>query len=161
MTFKEWEIDHNSKVDTILKKLGNISHEEVTNYFNYDNMIKAEPNFCELYKTNSKCHDMDDLNCFLCGCPFFKYSDETPILIEDGVEVMSICVINSKNAGAYVQDGKQQCDCSGCIIPHKQRFVKKHLEMIDKDITILDSVSTLEWIRGWQLSDIFGKWKLF
>jgi len=161
MTFKEWEDDHVEKVEVILKKLEGESKLAITNYFDYDNMVKMEPDFCPLYATNTKCHDIDSLNCFLCSCPFFKYSDDLPLRTENGIDVMSVCVIDSNTAGTFTQNGKQQCDCSGCHIPHKKRFVKRHLEAIDREIVVGDAISTLEWLRGLQLSEILGKWKLF
>jgi len=128
MTFSEWVTAHNKRVDVILEKLKDSSVDEVFKYFNYDNMVEAEPDFCPLYKDNTKCHNVGSLNCLLCSCPFFKYSDNMPIHFDMGVKVMSVCTINAKDAGTFTNDRIQQCDCSGCLIPHNEHFVKMHLE---------------------------------
>lgn len=161
MTFKDWTEDHEEKVASILLKLKGQSNKQIASYFHYDNMVEKEPDFCPLYATNTKCHDMKELNCFLCSCPFFKYSDDEPLAVKDGVKVMSQCAINAKEAGKFVTGDAQQCDCTGCTIPHKQRFTESHLELIDPANAIQDAISTLEWLRGLQLADILGKYKIF
>ena len=50
-------------------KLEDKTTDEVIEYFKFENMVKNEPDFCPLYKDNKKCHDMEDLNCYLCACP--------------------------------------------------------------------------------------------
>ena len=130
MTFAAWTKAHNKSVDLILEKLKGSTVDEIFNYFNYDNMVEAEPNFCPLYKDNIKCHNVNNLNCFLCSCPFFKYSDNMPIHYDMGIKVMSVCTINAKDASAFVSGREQQCDCSNCLIPHSEHFVKMHLESI-------------------------------
>lgn len=128
MTFLEWTIKHKEDRGTILEKLKDKTVDEVAEYFNYENMVEAELSFCPLYATKTKCHNIDNLNCFLCACPFFEYSDTVPITIKDGIEVMSICNINSKEANTYIVGNKQQCDCSNCTIPHKQHNVVNTLK---------------------------------
>ncbi len=39
-------------------------------------MVEKENDFCLLYKDNKKCHDYEDLNCYLCACPYFRFDDE-------------------------------------------------------------------------------------
>ena len=56
--------------------LTELSDEEVIAYFKFENMVKKEPDFCPLYKDNKKCHDMKELNCYLCACPNFRFDDE-------------------------------------------------------------------------------------
>lgn len=127
MTFQEWRTAQEERRDRILIKLSTFTSEEVAEYFNYDNMVAEEPDFCPLYKTNSKCHDVENLNCYLCGCPYFKSSDTTPFSVADGVKVMSICSINAVQASTFIQDGVQQCDCSQCLVPHRKSVAIKAL----------------------------------
>ena len=130
MTFKEWELSHNAKVDVILAKLKGKGDIEIVEYFDYDNMAKEENDFCPLYDMGTKCHETDKpFNCYLCGCPYFKQSDDTPFYTtEDEIKVMSICSINAKHAGTFIQDGLQQCDCTGCLIPHNPKLALKYLK---------------------------------
>ena len=130
MTFKEWGDSHNAKIETILVKLKGKSDIEVVRYFDYDNMAKEESDFCPLYDMGTKCHETDKpFSCYLCGCPFFKESDNEPFYIKsDGTKVMSICSIDAKNAGTFIQDGVQQCDCTGCLIPHNPKLTLRFLK---------------------------------
>ncbi len=144
MTFKSWEETHNQKVNNILEKLREISPEDIVKYFDFDNMVIYEQDFCPLYASNTKCHDVKTLNCYFCGCPYFKKSDDKPLFMLDGVKIMSTCSINAKEVKAFVLDGIQQCDCSGCDIPHKKSFVTKYINTDG----ILNS---LERVREYQL----------
>ena len=144
MTFEDWELDHNAKVDIILAKLDNKSDSEIIEYFEFDNMVKNEIDFCPLYSSNTKCHDTKYLNCYFCGCPYFRKSDDKPFYTKEDTKVMSICSIGAKDAKTFVQEGIQQCDCSNCDIPHKEAFVKKYFHG--------DGVlSSLERVREYQL----------
>lgn len=125
MTFTEWVITHNNKKEDILLKIKDLSKKEQIQYFDYDNMIKKELNFCPLYKLNTKCHDIKDLNCFLCACPYFEYSDNTPLSVTKDINVMSRCSINAKEASSYTTKGIQQCDCSNCTVPHNKSLALK------------------------------------
>jgi len=71
MTYSEWTQEHAKKHEKILEKLKNKSDDEVIRYFEYENMQKNEVDFCLLYKDNKKCHDVENLNCYLCACPHF------------------------------------------------------------------------------------------
>lgn len=57
------------------EKLEGNTKQEIIEYFRFENMVKNEPDFCPLYKDNKKCHDMEDLNCYLCACPHFRFDD--------------------------------------------------------------------------------------
>lgn len=134
MTFEEWKISHNEKFQNVLRKLKDKSTEEIIEYFQYKNMKINEPLYCELYALGEVCHDMENLNCFLCACPHFLGQD-TPLYIERGTYIMSTCTIKSRFRGAftYNKDDKkyQQCDCSNCHIPHKHSFVRKFIKNAD------------------------------
>lgn len=132
MTFVEWSIKHYEDRKAILEKLKDKSEEEIVEYFNYDNMVDSEPNYCPLYAMGNKCHNMKDLNCLLCACPFFKFSDDKPIDIRGDIKVMSVCTIDSKHANSYIIGNKQQCDCSQCTVPHKYHVVMKFLKELHR-----------------------------
>ena len=83
MTFAEWERSHNAKVVSILVKLKGKSDIEVIRHFDYDNMAKEESEFCPLYDIGEKCHKTDKpFNCYLCGCPYFRESDDEPFEVK-------------------------------------------------------------------------------
>ncbi len=74
MTYISWIENHSKKHQKLVQKLYSLSENELIEYFLYENMQKNEPDFCLLYKENKKCHDMKNLNCYLCACPEFRSS---------------------------------------------------------------------------------------
>jgi len=168
MTYEEWYADNYKKKQEILERLQGKSPREIVDYFDYDNMILREPDYCPLYKDKMKCHNMDDLNCFFCACPYFLYgNNNNPIEIDrdNNTEIMSKCSIKSKfkDVFTYIQDDtkKKACDCSGCYIPHKKEFVYRYIKNKMFNNPIEDSCSLLELIRTVQLNDILGNYRVF
>jgi len=129
MTYDVWSAQHKLKVVNILGRLRLSTPEEIAAYFMYDNMVKKEKDFCVLYKDNIKCHNMDDLNCYYCGCPYFVLNKT--LIMEDGKTTASLCKINSKYKAEYHElkdDGVYvHTDCTNCYIPHKTSYVLKEL----------------------------------
>ncbi len=124
MSYKKWFENHANKHKTIVKKLDILSDEEIVKYFRYDNMKQKEEAFCPLYKENKKCHDIDDLNCYICGCTNFRLT-----------KTKSFCSIDSKDGASIVgKDGFIHQNCSSCIVPHKEKFI---LENFNKDWKIM------------------------
>ncbi len=125
MTYKEWFDEHAKKHAKILEKLVDLSDDEVIEYFRFDNMVQKEPDFCKLYKDNKKCHDMEALNCYFCACPNFRFN-------VDGIEkqgekmLFSICNIDSKDGAQFIGEDYIHQNCSGCLVPHKESYIKKH-----------------------------------
>jgi len=115
MKFSKWTSGHKSKLETIIENILDKSVSDIIDYFEFDNMKDKESDFCPLYRTFTKCHVTNKLNCFLCGCPYFKYSDREPIAIVENKKIMSVCTISSKQAKSFEIDGIVQCDCS--ILP--------------------------------------------
>jgi len=117
MAYNKWIKQHSIKHEKLIKKLSHLSDDEVIEYFDYENMVKSEPDFCPLFKEPKKCHDIDELNCYLCACPNFRLS-----------QTKSTCNINSKDGGSIVskKDGFIHQDCSKCSVPHTKEYVKKH-----------------------------------
>ena len=139
MTYDEWFTNQGNLHANVMKKLEDKSVDEVIEYFKFENMVKNEPDFCPLYKDNKKCHDMEDLNCYLCACPNFRFKTEG-IEEKDGKTLFSICSINSRDGAEYIGDDYIHQNCSGCIVPHRTKYIKKNFNRswfeIMKDVRI-------------------------
>lgn len=123
MSYSDWvrqnEKKKNEVVDRLKKK--NFTDEQIFEYFNYDNMRVKEPNFCILYKTGEKCHDIKNLNCFYCACPYFVLNNSV------NPKIKSYCS-NPKGNPKILKNKKKGftfIDCSNCVIPH---IMKKKIE---------------------------------
>lgn len=127
MTYKEWFEKQGNLHANVMKKLENKTVEEIIEYFRFDNMVKNEPDFCPLYKDNKKCHDYEDLNCYLCACPNFRFNDEGFNKVENKV-LYSKCNINSKDGSQYIGEDYIHQNCSGCIVPHREKYIKNHFD---------------------------------
>lgn len=108
-----------------MRKLTHLSDKSVIAYFRYDNMRLHEPDFCPLYAEGKKCHEMENLNCYLCACPNFRFDDEGFEEIE-GKSLKSYCAVDSKEGSRFVTDDAIHQDCSGCTIPHCEAYIEKH-----------------------------------
>ena len=88
--------------------------------FSYKTRKQKFPDACICYLQDKPCHDMENLNCFLCYCPFYDRSKE-----EGG------CLKNSKD-GEWFYSKKLYAgkvwDCSNCTITHEDTFVFDFLE---------------------------------
>ena len=127
MTYLEWFNEHGNKHAKILEKLKDLSDNEVIEYFRFDNMVEKEKDFCPLYKDNKKCHDYEELNCYLCACPNFRF-DVNGIKKKEDKTVFSYCGIDSKDGAEYIGEDYIHQNCSGCLVPHKERYIKKHFK---------------------------------
>lgn len=113
MTYEEWIKSHAILHKQIIDKLEHLNKEETIKYFDFDNMVKNEPDFCPLYKENKKCHDIEQLNCYFCACPYFRLDSNK-----------SFCSIDAKDGDEFIgPDGFRHQDCSKCSIPHKTKFI--------------------------------------
>ena len=114
MSYQSWHEEHAKKHQQLLKKLSHLDDEELINYFDFENMVVKEPDFCLLYKENKKCHDMENLNCYFCACPNFRVEEK-----------QSSCAIKSKDGGSIqAPDGFIHQDCSKCTVPHSVEYIK-------------------------------------
>ena len=129
MSYLKWFKENKQKHHAVIEKLKQqgFSQEQIVDYFVYENMAKSESDFCPLYATNEKCHEVDYLNCFFCGCPYFKFDDEG-LEKKEGLVVKSQCVIDSLKALKFVYEGVEHLDCSKCTVPHSKSFVQKHFD---------------------------------
>ena len=124
MSYKEWFDSHAKKHRQIVDKLLslNMGKDEIIEYFCYENMVKAQKEFCPLYKENKKCHEMKNLNCYLCACPYFRF-DDRGLEIQNGYKVLSRCEIN--NGDTVIHNNNIHHDCSKCTLPHHKNYIKK------------------------------------
>ncbi|MGB5965569.1 MAG: hypothetical protein WBF77_13915 [Sulfurimonadaceae bacterium] len=136
MSYTTWFEEQGSKHKAVMNKLlaKGLNRDEIIAYFDFENMVKNEPDFCPLYKElnaqgemGKKCHDMESLNCYLCACPNFRFSDEGFEKRGDNT-VYSFCSIESKDGRQGLYGDKIHQDCSKCSVPHHVSYVKKHYD---------------------------------
>ena len=135
MTYSEWKIDEDIRKGILITKLQSQGKTtaEIVGYFDFDNMKEQEPDYCPLYLTSTKCHNIEKLNCFFCGCPHFEYNDDG-IYTQQGKTVYSKCTINAPKGAGFLTDKAVHQDCSNCNIPHKPDFIRKEAsQYIDTD----------------------------
>ncbi|WP_457749719.1 hypothetical protein [Sulfurimonas sp.] len=130
MSYKNWLREHGVKHKKIVEKLltQDLTQEKIIEYFDFENMKEKESDFCPLYAQNKKCHDMKELNCYLCSCPNFRFSDAGIQSIENKIQY-SFCSIDSKDGRQGVYGEKIHQDCSRCQVPHTKEYVHKHFDL--------------------------------
>ncbi len=121
MTYSEWFEAHAQKHAKIMQKLQNRSDAEVIDYFAWENLSVKEPDFCPLFAEGKKCHNMEDLNCYLCACPEFRFDDNAPV-------VKSWCAIDARAGKQVTFAGITHQDCSDCLLPHTRGYIRKHFD---------------------------------
>lgn len=136
MSYTAWFEEQASKHKAVMKRLlaQGLERDEIIAYFDFENMVKNEPGFCPLYKElnaqgemGKKCHDMESLNCYLCACPNFRFSDRG-VEEREGNTVYSFCAIDSKDGQQALYGDKIHQDCSRCSVPHHVTYVKKNFD---------------------------------
>ena len=125
MSYSSWFKSHGNKHKEIVDRLKHLTDDEIIKYFRFDNMVKKEIDFCPLYKENKKCHDNDELNCYLCACPNFRFKDDGFEKYEE-VVLYSKCNIKSKDGSQYKSQTAIHQNCAGCFVPHKEDYIKQH-----------------------------------
>ncbi|WP_294960471.1 hypothetical protein [Sulfurimonas sp.] len=128
MSYIKWFDAHANKHKVIVDKLveSGYSTQDIVEYFDFDNMVKEEIDFCPLYKKNKKCHDMDELNCYMCACPNFRFNDDS-LETKDEFTVLSKCDVG--NGEEFVGKGVIHQNCSPCSVPHHKSFVLKNFSL--------------------------------
>ena len=130
MSYKAWLDAHALKHKKIVEKLlalGN-TKEEIIAYFVFENMVQKEVDFCPLYAQNKKCHEQEYLNCYLCACPNFRFSDAGIEKVGDKTKY-SLCAIDSKEGKAGVYGDAIHQDCLACGVAHAKNYVEKHFDL--------------------------------
>jgi hypothetical protein len=130
MGYSEWMQKHAKKHKIIVEKLlrEGYTQEAIIEYFDFENMKEKEIEFCPLYAKSKKCHDIESLNCYLCACPNFRFSDKGIKKIEEKTQ-FSYCAIESKDGRQGVYGEKIHQDCSKCQVPHTKEYVTKHFDL--------------------------------
>ncbi|MAG11065.1 hypothetical protein CMI44_02020 [Candidatus Pacearchaeota archaeon] len=90
----------------------------IINEFRFENQKKKNPKKCSCYRED-KCHNIEQLNCFLCYCPEYDNS------VESGG-----CKINSIKGKWFVSGDKKIWDCSDCDYAHRREVVEKYLRKL-------------------------------
>ncbi|PHR57091.1 MAG: hypothetical protein COA44_06790 [Arcobacter sp.] len=128
MTYAQWFEAHSSKHQRLNQKLlsQGLCQEDIIKYYRFENMVEKEPDFCELYKDNKKCHEMEELNCYLCACPNFRFT-MSPHKKNDKI-IHSHCSIESKDGAIFEHENNLHQDCSGCQVPHHEAYISKNFD---------------------------------
>jgi len=124
MSYSDWFLQHGQKHRKIIQRLSHLSDEELIAYFRYENMAKTEPDFCPLYRQGKKCHEMDNLNCYLCACPNFRFDDEGFKEVK-GKILKSYCAVDSEDGAPLETQKAIHQNCSACTVPHHEAFIRK------------------------------------
>ncbi len=127
MSYSSWFQAHGKKHQEIMDRLIHLSDNEVIEYFRFENMLLKEPDFCPLYAKNKKCHEGEELNCYLCACPNFRFEDEGFKEQEKRI-LYSKCNINSKDGSQYISETAIHQNCAGCFVPHDESYIKKNFD---------------------------------
>ncbi len=129
MSYASWFQAHGEKHRHIVSGLTaqGLSAKEIIEYFDFENMVKREPEFCTLYAQKKKCHDMEKLNCYLCACPHFRFNDD-PKPDYEGKSRYSSCSIDAKEGNTVEHANALHHDCSGCTLPHHRSYIEKHFD---------------------------------
>jgi len=135
MSYKMWltkQCDKHAKIVYKLLQRG-YAKTKIIDYFEYENMRQNEADFCPLYKDKTRCHDIVYLNCYLCACPNFRFSD-LGIRKTNGKTEYSHCAVNSTDGKQSEFNGQIHQDCSGCTLPHEKKYIAKHFKKELKEI---------------------------
>lgn len=127
MSYQSWFDEHAKKHKAIVDKLlaKGFTDEEIVEYFDFENMVEKENDFCPLYKEPKKCHDMERLNCYLCACPHFRF-DDNGLDNYNGSKILSKCDLN--NGSKLKHNNVIHQDCSKCTVPHHKAYVLKNFD---------------------------------
>jgi len=129
MGYLRWFERHAKRHAKIVTKLleKGMDKEAIIDYFAYDNMRIHEVGFCPLYRKNEKCHTMEALNCYLCGCPIFRFSDEG-IIEKNGQMQMSGCATHRPQGRLTQANNQLHQDCTHCTLPHERLYIEQVFE---------------------------------
>lgn len=135
MGYTQWVERHAKKHKKIVDRLLQKGYDKalIIEYFDFENMCEHEKDFCPLYGEGRKCHDIEALNCYLCACPNFRFSDGGIKELGDK-RLYSYCSIDSKDGRQGVYGDKIHQDCSKCGVPHTKEYVKRHFSLDWADI---------------------------
>jgi hypothetical protein len=127
MTYTRWFQTHAQKHQNILTRLTahSFTAEQIVEYFEFENMVEKECDFCLLYSTKTKCHDIPHLNCYWCACPYFRFNDNA-VADAEGITLFSYCAINAPLGKPFQHENSIHHDCSDCTIAHDAKTILKN-----------------------------------
>lgn len=130
MSYFEWFKSHGSKHKVIVDKLTALGYSQsrIIEYFNFDNMVKMETDFCPLYAQNTQCHEMEGLNCYFCACPLFRFN-ASGFDRGGGKTLFSYCSVNSRFGKPAEYGEAIHQDCTHCLVPHSKKYVARHFDI--------------------------------
>lgn len=134
MTYSQWFEQHAKKHKTIIAKLlaQNFTQEQIIEYFEFSNMAKQEKEFCLLYETQKKCHDIPYLNCYFCACPHFRFNENGTKKVDEKTQ-FSFCAIEAKDGTLATYGEAIHQDCSNCTVPHSKKYITQNFNLDWKD----------------------------
>lgn len=110
-------------MDDLLNKCINQRINIIINEFRFNKRREEHPEECPC-NSLGPCHNIEDLNCFFCYCPW--YENETA---EGGCKIG-----NPLGKGKWFDkeyDGTEKIwDCSECVYPHKEKTIKEILSKL-------------------------------
>lgn len=129
MGYFKWFQAHATQHASIIQKLlsQGLNSQEIITYFRFDHMLEQEPDFCPLYAKKKQCHDMENLNCYFCGCPYFRFDDQGREE-KSGKKIYSWCRINSRHGRRLETESAIHQDCTYCLLPHRESTIKKQFD---------------------------------
>tara|TARA_Y100000310_G_C20640218_1_gene793489 strand:+ start:672 stop:1106 length:435 start_codon:yes stop_codon:yes gene_type:complete len=138
---KNWEKEHFRKILLELKlelkkteidfSLDNL--DEIIKQTSFEVRSRNYSHECPYYVSNKKCHDLEDLNCFLCACPNYNSGS-----------LIGGCEIESKSGKWHYHKNLPKgkvWDCFDCSVNHSSGEVRDYIEKnFDKLKEIFDSL---------------------
>lgn len=106
--------------------------EKTLSEYRYDNRKKSHPAECPLYSMDVKCHNLENLNCYLCYCPFYDAKKQEGGCLKD----------NPYSKGKWFEHPNlpkgQIWDCSDCNYPHIEKNIREYMLKESKDMNLED-----------------------
>lgn len=107
-----------------------VNIKKIVGEMSYEIQKEKNPGDCPCYSSHP-CHvDVENLNCFVCGCPNYDS------ILKDEIGFIGGCKIKSKK-GKYLENsspgkdgfGEKVWDCSTCAFQHTLLFSEQYLIM--------------------------------
>jgi len=93
--------------------------EKIIAKFKFENLKESDFEFCPCFK-EGKCHELPEMNCFLCYCPNY-----------DNLKDEGGCKINNPKGKWFDNgNGARVWDCSECDWPHNEKNVRTILRRL-------------------------------
>ena len=104
-------------MDNFTKRCIDSHIELILEEFSYKKRKELNPDSCPCY-SSSPCHETENLNCFLCYCPWYENEKS-----EGGCKKN-----NPLEKGKWFERKDDKIwDCSDCDYPHQEKVIKEML----------------------------------